>query len=306
MPNSEQFEVAIVGGGPAGLSCGVWLGRFLHSTVLIDAGDPRNWESTGVNGFLGLPGVRPPDLRARGREQCRRYGVELVDACVQRIDQLDAERFDVVLEQGRCFTVRRVVLAFGLHDVWPDLPGLEHCYGLSAHHCPDCDGYDTRGKRAVVFGHGRKAAALAFALTCWTSEIIICTNGKPAGLDRDNLGKLKALNIPIVETGVRSAESQNRHLRWLELEDGTRLSAEKLFFTVYHQPADNLGAALGCARDDDGLLIVDETRRTSVPNVFAAGDITPGPQLAITAAADGAIAAVAIHRSLLPAERRLS
>ena len=306
MSKSEHFEVAIVGGGPAGLSCGAWLGRFLHKTVLIDSGDPRNWESSAVNGFLGLPGIHPAELRERGRVQCQMFDVQLVDGCVGRARRVAAERFELQLDSGPRFTAQRLVLAFGLQDAWPNVPGLEHCYGRSAHHCPDCDGYEARGKRTVVIGNNRKAAALALALTTWTCEIIICTNGQPCGIDNQNFAKLNALNIPVLETKVRRAVSQERHLRWLELEDGMQVDAEKLFFAVHHLPGDDLGAALGCERDDDGLIIVDETCRTSVEHVFAAGDITPGAQLAISAAADGAIAAGAVHRSLLPAERRLS
>jgi thioredoxin reductase len=306
MSKKSDFEVAIIGGGPAGLSCGAWLGRYLHKTLLIDSGDPRNWESSGVNGFLGLPGISPIELRERGRVQCAMFDVEFVDGCVGRARRVANDRFELQLDSGPVFTAQRLVLAFGLQDAWPNVPGLEHCYGLSAHHCPDCDGYEARGKRTVVIGNNRKAAALSLALTTWTSDIIICTNGQPCGIDDQNLAKLQALNIPIIESAVRRAVSQGRHLQWLELEDGMQIDAEKLFFTVHHLPADDLGAALGCERDGDGLILVDETCRTSVEHVFAAGDITPGPQLAISAAADGAIAAGAVHRSLLPAERRLS
>ena len=306
MIKTNEFEVAIVGGGPAGLSCGVWLGRYLHRTVLIDSGDPRNWETSGINGFLGLPRIRPPDLRQRGRTQCRRFGVKLVDACIDRVCKTEEERFELEAGGGRRFYARRLVLAFGLRDTWPDLPGLEHCYGRSAYHCPDCDGYDARGKRTVVVGYGRRVASLALALTTWTSDIIILTNGKAPDITPANLEKLHALNIPIIETRVTCVISEDSRLRWLEMEDGMQVDAEKIFFTVTHRPADDLGAQLGCHRNDDGLILVDESRRTSIEHVFAAGDITPGAQLAITAAADGAVAAAAIHRTLLPENRRLS
>jgi thioredoxin reductase len=305
MPKANTFEVAVVGAGPAGLSCGLWLGRYLHSTVVIDSGDPRNWETAQINGMLALPDIQPAVLRERGRAECRRYGVELVDAVVDRVESTGAGRFEVQLRTGKPFEVQRLVLAIGLRDVWPDLPGLDRCYGLSAHHCPDCDGYDTRGKRTVVVGYGRRVAGLAFALATWTSDIIICTNGHNCEIDREHLRKLDRLNIPVIETPVRMVHSEKRHLRWLELEDGMQINAEKLFFAVSHLPADDLGVQLGCERDEDGLILVDHAGKTSVPNVWAVGDITPGAQLAITAAAEGAIAAAAIHRSLLPEERRL-
>lgn len=305
MTKTNDFEVAVIGGGPAGLSCAIWLGRYLHRTVVIDSGDPRNWESTGVNGYLGLPKVRPADLRKRGRTVSRRYGVKLIDGCVGSVNRHGNERFEIALEDGKQLNAIRLVLAIGLVDFWPDLPGLEHCYGLSAHHCTDCDGFEARDKKTVVIGRGTKAASLAFALSTWTSQVIICTNGAPCGLKPEVAEKIHALNIPIVETKVKWTHSDDRHLRFLELVDGMQIDAEKLFFTVEHVPADDLGAQLGCKRDENGLILVDDTRCTSVEHVYAIGDITPGPQLAIRAAADGAIAAATIHRSLSPESRRL-
>jgi thioredoxin reductase (NADPH) len=305
MTNKNDFEVAVIGGGPAGLSCAIWLGRYLHRTVVIDSGDPRNWESTGVNGYLGLPKVQPPALRKRGRMVCRRYGVKLVDGKVGSVNRSGTERFAIALEDGKQFSALRLVLAIGLVDYWPDLPGLEHCYGLSAHHCPDCDGYEARDKKTVVIGRGKQAASLAFALSTWTSKLILCTNGAPCGLEPEVAKKIQALNIPIIETKVKWTHSVERHLRYLELVDGMQIDAEKLFFTVEHVPADDLGAQLDCKRDDAGQILTDDTRCTSCEHVYAIGDITPGPHLAIRAAADGAIAAATIHRSLLPESRRL-
>jgi thioredoxin reductase len=306
--DGEINDVAIVGGGPAGLSAGVWLARYLHSVVLVDSGDPRNWETRSVNGFLGLPHIRPPELRELGRAECRRYGVNLVDAIVDRVRQLDDDHFAVDLETGARYEARRLLLAIGLRDRWPDIPGLEHVFGANAHVCPDCDGFECRGKKTVVVGTGRKAVGLALNLTTWTHDIIVCTNGEPSGFDREEYcQKLDALNIPVLTdriTRVASAGA-SREIYSLELSGGMWLDADKLFFTFGQQAADDLGVQLGCDRDEDGQIIVDDQYHTSVSNVFAAGDIVPGPQLAITAAADGATAALAIHKSLVPDERTL-
>ena len=306
--SGEIHDVAIVGGGPAGLSAGIWLARYLHSVVLVDSGDPRNWETRGVNGFLGLPRIRPPEIRELGREECRRYGVELVDAIVDRVRRLDDDRFAVDLEGGRRYEARRLLLAIGLRDRWPDIPGLDHVFGANAHVCPDCDGFDCRGKKTVVLGTGRKAVGLALNLTTWTHDIIVCTNGEPPGFARDEYcQKLDALNIPVLTDRITriTTDARSREIYSLELDSGMWLDADKLFFTFGQHAADDLGVQLGCERDDDGQIIVDEHYHTSVRNVFAAGDIVPGPQLAIAAAADGAIAALAIHKSLVPEERKL-
>jgi thioredoxin reductase len=305
---TELHDIAIVGGGPAGLSAGVWLARYLHSVVLVDSGDPRNWATRGVNGFLGLPRIRPPELRELGREECRRYGVTLVDAIVDGVRQLGDEHFALTLENGARYEARRLLLAIGLRDNWPDIPGLKHVFGANAHVCPDCDGFECRDKKTVVVGTGRKAVGLALNLTTWTRDIIICTNGDPPGFDREEYcRKLDALNIPVITERVTClTTSEKRELYSLELANGMCLDADKLFFTFGQHAADDLGAQLGCDRDEDGQIIVDDRYHTSVRNVFAAGDIVPGPQLAVTAASDGAMAALAIHKSLVPEERKLA
>jgi thioredoxin reductase (NADPH) len=307
--DGDIHDIAIVGGGPAGLSAGVWLARYLHSVVLLDSGDPRNWATRSINGFLGLPHIRPPELRELGRAECRRYGVDLVDAIVDRVRQVDDEHFVVDLENGARYEARRLLLAIGLRDRWPEIPGLEHVFGANAHVCPDCDGYECRDKKTVVVGTGRKAVGLALNLTAWTNDVIVCTNGEPPGFARDEYcRKLDALNIPVLTDRIAriKAADASREIYSLELDNGMCLDADKLFFTFGQKAADDLGAQLGCERDEDGQIIVDEHYNTSVRNVFAAGDIVPGPQLAIAAASDGAIAALAIHKSLVPEAQKLT
>lgn len=304
--NAQFYDVAIIGGGPAGLSAADWLARFRHRVILVDSGDPRNWETRGVNGFLGSPGVRPAELRGGGREVARAQGVELVDALCERVVCQDEEHFQLLLGDGRAVDARRVLLAIGLKDVWPDVPGLERIYGANAHVCPDCDGWQCAGRKVVVMGKGRKAAGVALDLTTWTDQIIICTNGAPADLDLpEYMEKLDALNIPVLESPITCLRHEGERLQSVEFQDGLQLDVDKIFFAIGQYPADDLGAQLGCERDSGGHIIVDDHYHTSVRNCYAAGDIVPGPQLAIAAASDGAIAALAIHKSLVPDGRKL-
>ena len=305
-----DFDVGIIGGGPAGLTAAIWLARYLHSVVLVDSGDPRNWETRGINGYLGHPHILPAEIRALGRDECRGYGVRLVDGILTSAEKVDDELFTLLTKDGTKLTVRRVLLAIGIRDVWPDVPGLAHVYGDNAHVCPDCDGYDARGKKVVVIGHGRKAVGMALNLTTWTRDIIICTNGHAPEMELpEYCEKLDALNIPVLTDPILRVECEGSSIHSVQLRDGAHLDADKIFFTLGQYPADDagtrLGDKLGCERDDEDLIVTDEHYHTSVRSVFAAGDIVPGPQLAIAAAADGAIAALAIHKSLVPEGRKL-
>ena len=331
MRDLNDYEIVIVGGGPAGLTAALWLGRYLHRVVVIDSGDPRNWETRGVNGFPGHPGITPAELRGKTRDECREYGVELIDGFVVRVlarSQGFDVQFDPMVEtkaredvrgsgaprapsdnrprpETRTLHADRLLLAFGLRDEWPKVRGLRQVYGSAAHVCPDCDGYDTRGKKVVVLASGRKAAGMALNLTTWTRDIVICTNGRPPDLDADQCEKLDALNIPVLSARIERVVPQGDRIYSLELEGGMHLDCDHLFFALSQRPADDLGAQLDCERDDDGQIVVDELQRTSVKHVWAAGDITPGAQLAIVASAQGAVAALAIHKSLVPNERKL-
>jgi len=296
------YDVAIVGGGPAGLTAAMWLGRYLRRVVLVDSGDPRNWQTRGVNGYLGLPDVTPAALRGAGRREARRYGAELIDGCVESIAQRKAGGFDVALEGGQALASRRVLLAYGVKDIWPEIPGLEKIYGATAYHCPDCDGHETRGKKTVVVGAGRKAVGLALSLATWTRELVICTNGHDPELAEPLLAQLDALNIPVLTERVTRALHEDRTLYALELEGRMQLDCERLFFSIGRYPADDLAQRLGCERNDEECVIIDERFHTSVPNVYAAGDLVPGTQIALSAAAGGAKAAIAIHHSLLAPE----
>ena len=302
---ATRYDVAVVGGGPAGLCAALWLARYLHKVVVVDSGDPRNWETRGINGYLGHQGIRSPELRALGQEECVKFGVDFVEGIVDRTLSEPGERFELCLRGGMTIEAERILLAIGIKDFWPDIPGLDRCYGETVHVCPDCDGYETRDKKTVVVGKGRKAVGMAFALGTWTTQIVICTNGEKPEISQALLDMLNPLNIPVIEAPIKGVVSKSTEIIGIDLEGGMSLDCERLYFAIGQYPADDLGAQLGCKRDEQGRLVIDTRNHTSVKNVYAAGDIAPGPQLAIVAAASGAVAAIAIHTSLIPEMKKL-
>lgn len=305
MPNSITYDVAIIGGGPAGLSAALWLARYLHRVVLIDSGDPRNWETRGINGFLGAHNIRSPELRKRGRADAESFGAEIIGDKVETAKKIDSDCFRLKLSSHDSIDAQRLLLAIGIRDEWPSIPGLADCYGETVHVCPDCDGYETHNQNTVVIGSGKKAVGMALALTTWTTKLVICTNGEPAGINAELLGKLKKLNIPVLEETVTCIKSSDGEINCLELDNGMTLDCQRLYFAIGQFPSDDIGAELGCKRDDVGRIVIDDRNHTSVKNVYAAGDVVPGSQLAMVAAASGVVAAVAIHHSLVPEARQL-
>jgi thioredoxin reductase len=303
---TKPYDIAIVGGGPAGLTAAIWAGRYGYRVVLVDSGDPRNWETRGINGYLGLPGVRPAELRGRGRDEARRYDVTLLDSTVLRAETgaNEEEALTLHMQGGDTLYARRLLLAIGLRDVWPDIPGLEQAYGANAHVCPDCDGYDARDKSVVVIGNGKRALGMALALTTWTEKITILTNGRPPEIDDEEYrDRLEASGIAVRAELVTRVAVTGSEIDRVELSDGSCINADKVYFNIAQRPADDLGSQLGCETDSGGHIVVSEYYATSVRHVYAAGDITPGPQLAIRAASAGAVAAMAMHKSLLPEHR---
>ena len=147
---TARYEVAIVGGGPAGLCAALWLARYLHKVVVVDSGDPRNWPTRAINGYMGHLGIRPAELRALGRKEGGQYGVEYIDGIVDEAIDETGELFAIKLREGSVMEAQRILLAIGIKDVWPDIPGLDRCYGETAHLCSAFAGSETLDQNTVV------------------------------------------------------------------------------------------------------------------------------------------------------------
>ena len=305
----DVYECIVIGAGPAGLSASLFLARYRHRTLTFHHNSPRNEYAHGVHGFLGHHGISPVELLARGRDEVTAHGGLIVEACVAEIEQLPNKDFRVSIgdaeQDRRTFDAQRVLLATGLRDVTPDCPGFRDFYGVSVHHCPDCDGYECTGKRIAVLGSGRKTVGFCLGLLTWTNKITLITEDDVSNDDR---GQLAAFDIDVRKQSIKALEGdlKSKQLQRVLFNDGDTLDCDALFFNLGTEPASNLHEMLGCKLDEKcGLIWVDETRQTSVEGVYAAGDITPMSQLAIVAAAEGAMAAIHIHDSLIPPERKL-
>src|SRR6185503_3360431 len=299
------YDCIVIGAGPAGLSASLFLARYLRRTLTFHHNSPRNEYAHGVHGFLGHDGIRPFELLARGRDEVTSYGGLIIEACVDTVEKVSSEQFRVRTGE-KSFEARRLLLATGLRDLTPDCPGFREFYGSSVHHCPDCDGYEVKDKRVAVVAHDDNAAGFTANLLTWTRHITLLTDGYD--ISNDDRAKLSALDIALRTEAIVALEgdTSTRQLQRVLFSEGQPLECDALFFNLGTELATNFHETLGCRLDPEcGLVWVDDTQQTSVDGVYAAGDVTPQSQLAVVAAAEGAMAAIHIHRSLIPNERQI-
>jgi thioredoxin reductase len=303
MPDSSSIhDCIIIGGGPAGLTCAIFLGRYRRRVLLCDSGRPRNYASRAIHGFIGQHNIPPAELLRRGREEAEAAGVEICDCTVSKIERIGDE-FSVTTTAGMMRT-RRVALAYGVHDLVPDIPHLTDFYPGSIYHCPDCDGYEVTGKRVGVIGQGKRVVGLALKLLQWSDELTIFVDGQPREFSKEQTSKLLAEGIDVKDEKLLALTGHGDQVQHAVLSTGERVEIDALFFSIGTERSCTLAEDLGCeVLDPEPCIVVDEHKQTTVEGVYAIGDLAPGAQLAVTSAADGAIAAIAIHKSLLPPSR---
>jgi thioredoxin reductase len=293
----DQVDAAIVGGSFAGLSAALYLARARKRTILFDDGVTRNRFARAGHGFLGLDGRAPFEMRMAGRRDVSAYpSVTLVDERVTGI-VADLGRFHLATAQ-RQVVANRVILAFGMRDILPDLPGLDACWGISAMQCPYCHGYELADRPTAILMTGDASLHQARLIPDWSGDVTVFTNGHDV-VDQDRRD-LSARGLRMIDGRVAEVRQDGGSLSSLVMEDGRAVPCEVLYLVTRTDFAAALPQALGCAVDAGPfgpVLRVDAMQRTSVPGVFAAGDITRPAFSSTWAAADGVRAGVACHQS---------
>jgi len=292
----DHCDTIIIGGGPAGLSAALVLGRCLRRTVVCDSGRYRNKSSEALHCFMSRDGIPPAKLLDQAREQLRAYeSVDLTHAEVRFIKRI-GPAFGVGTDD-RIHTARTVLVATGVVDEIPDIQGMRELFGRSVHVCPYCDGWEHRNAPVAAFGKGSKGAGLALLLRQWTDDLVLCTHG-PGDISPDDCRRLESAGIGLRRERIARLDSVDGRLTSILFADGTRLGRQALFFNTGQHPRSTLLEGLGCVYGPKGIEC-DADGQTSVPGIYVAGDVSRDVQLAIIAAAEGARAALAINRALL-------
>ena len=306
---TERYDVAVIGGGPAGLSAALNLVRARRRVVLIDSNRPRNSATLLSHGYLTRDGISPLELRKLGRDEFLGYeGAEHRQTLATNVVPVDGG-FEISCAfrgQESSALAGTVLVTTGLSETLPEIAQLRAFYGTYVHSCIECDGYDKRDQPLALIGEHPDLVDRALLLSQWTDDLIVFTHGSDVVTSEDEAA-LAARGITVDRRRVTSIDGDRDGMRGVVLEDGTVVPRAGGFVRPEWSAALDYVSATGADLDGDGLLVVDGHGRTSVPGLYAAGESTaPGPEQLIVAAGDGARVAAVINRDLIGGLERLA
>ena len=297
-----EFDVVIVGGGAAGLSAALVLSRARRKVLLVDSGAPRNAPAPHMHGFLSRDGMPPAGLLEVGRDEVKGYGGEIRAGDVTELVLSGGSGFWVLLSDGQRVSARRLLIATGLRDELPDIPGLAARWARDVLHCPYCHGFEVRDRQLGVLGGSAESVRYVQTVRQWTTDVVFFT--PPGSLTPLQRSELVARAIGIVEGTVKQVLVENDQLSGVEMDDGRIIRRQALFVPPRFVPYNDLLARIGCEMDDSGWVVRDGTGLTTIPGVWVAGNVANPRAQVITAAGEGSTSAIAINADLIEEDTR--
>ncbi|MCM1949010.1 MULTISPECIES: NAD(P)/FAD-dependent oxidoreductase [Streptomyces] len=298
--DENAYEVVVIGGGAAGLSAGLILGRSRRRTLVVDAGEPRNAPSAHMQGYLSRDGMSPAEFLAAGRRELQEYGVEVRPGEVTEA-AADGEGFVLGLADGTSLTARRLVVATGLVDELPEIEGLAERWGRDVLHCPYCHGWEVRDRAFGVIAGATMPAHQALMVSHWSPDVTLFLNG--AEVTEEDARLLAAAGVTTVEGAVEAVVTEDDRLTGVRLADGRTVGREVVFAAATRLVTrDGVLRRLGAELYETpfgSFVKVDDTGRTSVPGVWAAGNVTGPTEQVVNAAGAGYRAGTVINAELL-------
>ena len=298
----NDFDVVVVGGGAAGLSAALVLSRARRRVLVVDSGTPRNAPAAHMHGFLSRDGLPPSELLTIGRDEVKGYGATIIDDAVTQVVPNGESHFRVLLADGQRISTRQLLVATGLHDELPAIPGLRERWARDVLHCPYCHGWEVRDQQLAVLGSSPEAVRYAQIVRQWSDDVVYIT--EPGTLTAAETSQLAARAIGIIEGNVKQVLADDDRLSGIEMDDGRVIPRQAIFVPPRFVPNNDLLVGLGCDLDEQGWVTVDSTGRTSVPGVWVAGNLANPRAQVITAAGEGSATAIAINADLVEEDVR--
>lgn len=293
----ELWDCIIIGGGPAGLNAAVVLGRCRRKVLVFDTRQYRNQYSHGMHNYLTRDDIPPNEFLLLCQKELDKYGVQRQLQKVTYARQNEAGQFVVRSEDNKLHYAKKLVVATGLIDNVPEIPGFKECYGQSVHHCPYCDGWEVRDKKVGIYARNKEGWELALAMKGWTTDVTLYTDGrykvKPFQKEQ-----LDANGIEVVMLPFQMLEHENGQVKSILFKNGERRYCDALFFVNGYTQHCNLFETFGCEVNKKGVVVTNRFQQTSTPGLYIAGDADRDMHFVVVAAAEGAKAGVMINKEL--------
>lgn len=298
---NQNFEVIIIGGSYAGLSAGMALGRSLRNVLIIDSGKPCNRQTPHSHNFLTHDGKAPKEISELARRQVEKYEtIKFQDDLVVKVNKIPAG-FEVRTDSGGVFNAKKIIVATGIKDVYPDIPGFAECWGISVLHCPYCHGYEIKNEVTGIFSNGDMAFEFSKIVFNLTKDLSLFTNGK-AEFSQEQLEKLQQNHIAVIEDEIVKIEHENGSIRKVVLKSGKEMPLNALYAKIPFEQNLDIEGDLGCKLTEHRFIEIDHMHKTSVPGVFACGDNTTMMRSVANAVAQGNLTGAIVNKELAEEE----
>ncbi|WP_126651995.1 NAD(P)/FAD-dependent oxidoreductase [Chryseobacterium aureum] len=294
---NKNFDVIIIGGSYAGLSAGMSLGRSLRNVLIIDSGKSCNRQTPHSHNFITHDGKAPTEIAKLAKEDVAKYKtVRFYNGTVVKTRKTN-DGFEIETSSGENFHAKKLILASGVKDIMPDIPGFAECWGISVLHCPYCHGYEVKNEITGILSNGDMAYEFSKLIFNLTKKLTLFTNGK-AVLSKEQSEKLEQNKITVNEDEIKEIKHENGSVRKIIFKNGQEVSLQALYAKIPFEQNVNASDDLGCERTEQGFIKIDMMHKTNIPGVFACGDNVTMMRSVANAIAQGNFAGAVVNKEL--------
>ncbi|KAB1230527.1 NAD(P)/FAD-dependent oxidoreductase [Chryseobacterium viscerum] len=294
---NKNFDVIIIGGSYSGLSAGMSLGRSLRNVLIIDNGKPCNRQTPHSHNFITHDGKTPAEISQLAKKDVEKYNtVKFYNGTVAKTIKT-TEGFDVEISSGEKFHAKKLILASGIKDIMPDIPGFAECWGISVLHCPYCHGYEVKNEVTGILSNGDMAYEFSKLIFNMTKNLTLFTNGK-ATLTDEQIEKLNQNKIILNEDEIAAIEHENGSIQKIVFNNGKEIALQALYAKIPFEQNINASGDLGCELTEQGFIKIDMMQKTTIPGVFACGDNVTMMRSVANAIAQGNFTGAVVNKEL--------